>query len=363
MKRIIVSVTNDLVTDQRVQKVCDSLQQNGYDIYLIGRKRPESDQVRLPFKTFRYKLLFDKGFWFYAEYNLRLFWKLLFIQGDILLANDLDTLLANYLASKLSGKKLVYDSHELFTEVPELAGRPLVRHCWLMLEKKLLPGLSHCYTVSPSIVRHYKEQYGVAFTLIRNFPTQKKQSKKGSFPFKIDNKKLILYQGALNKGRGLELMLDTLCLLKDTLFIIIGSGDIEKSLQKKARALNLGEKVVFLGAVPPTALQELTPLADLGISLEADCGLNYRYALPNKLFDYIQARVPVLVADLPEMKHMVLTHQVGEIAFDRNPQALAKQIENMLNKRATYTTALNTAASRLTWENESQQLIELFRSL
>ena len=137
MKRIIVSVTNDLVSDNRVHKVCTSLESMGNKVLLIGRKFSNSHSVNRDYKIKRFSLLFNKGPLFYAEYNFRLFFLLLFSRADIYLANDLDTLYANYLASKIRGKVLVYDSHEYFTEVPELIGRNFVRNFGLELKKEL----------------------------------------------------------------------------------------------------------------------------------------------------------------------------------------------------------------------------------
>ena len=163
MKRILISVTNDLATDQRVHKVCETLQEFGFDILLIGRKLPNSLPVNRNYKTTRMNLIFNKGFLFYTEYNLRLFLKLLFTKKDILLANDLDTLLPNFLISRIQNTKLVYDSHELFTEVPELINRPKVQSVWLRIEKTILPKLKNCYTVCQSIADYYNTKYDTSF--------------------------------------------------------------------------------------------------------------------------------------------------------------------------------------------------------
>ena len=145
MQKIIISVTNDLTTDQRVHKVCISLQKMGFEILLVGRKLQNSLPLDRNYQTHRIQLLFNKGFLFYAEYNLRLFFYLLFKKKEIVLANDLDTLLPNYLVSKLQKKKLVYDSHELFTEVPELINRPKTQKIWLKIEQKILPKLKSLF--------------------------------------------------------------------------------------------------------------------------------------------------------------------------------------------------------------------------
>lgn len=364
MKRILVSVTNDITTDQRVDKVCTTLTQIGFDVILIGRKLKNSENLNRNYKTFRFKLLFKNGFLFYAEYNLRLFFKLLFSKKDILLSNDLDTLLPNFLISKIFKLKLVYDSHELFTEVPELINRPKVQKFWLTIEKNILPEIKNCYTVSNSIANYYNLKYKTNFITIRNLPIATNKILKGKLPFKIKNKKIILYQGAINKARGLELMLTTMQYIKNSIFVIIGNGDIKNELIQQIKVLNLEEKVKLIPKQTPKELQKITPLADLGISFEEDFGLSYKFALPNKLFDYIHAKIPVLVSDLPEMVNIIQNFSVGEIIKDRDPKKLAIQISTMLQKdKEFYKSNLENARKVLTWESESEHLKNIFNNL
>lgn len=359
MKKIIVSVTNDLTTDQRVDKICAFLLEHNFDVLLIGRKLPGSLPIQRNYKTKRLSLFFNKGFLFYAEFNIRLFLTLLFSKKDLLLSNDIDTLVANFLISKIQYKKLVYDSHELFTEIPELIHRPFVRKCWLNIEKWILPKLKNTYTVSNSIAQYYNKKYDTNFKVIRNLPLQKKVTP-SKFPFVLENKKILLYQGATNIGRGLELMIDSMAYLKNHVFIIIGTGDIFTELQQKTKQLDLNGSVKFLGKLEPKELQKLTPLADLGISLEENLGLSYRYSLPNKIFDYIQAEVPVLVSNLPEMKKVVVEYAIGEIVIDRNPQAVARQIQKFIEK--DFTKGIQKAKHELIWEHEKKKLITLFKT-
>jgi len=360
LKRVIVSVTNDISTDQRVAKVCATLMQNNFEVLLIGRKLKSSIPLKRAFKTKRFNLLFNTGFLFYAEYNFRLFCYLLFTKKDILLANDLDTLLPNYLISKLQNKKIVFDSHELFPEIPELVHRPKVKKVWLALEKHILPKLKNNYTVCNSITEFYENKYHSNFTTIKNLPN-KKAIEKGVFSFNTDNKKIILYQGALNVGRGIELMIETMHFLQNHLLVLIGSGDISKSLKNKVSEENLNDKVFFLGKINPETLHKLTPLADLGLSLEEDLGLNYRFALPNKIFDYIQGEVPILVSNLPEMSKVISAYKVGEIVKNRTPEKLAKQIKEVLEKE--YTKELKLAKTALIWEQQEEKLIAIFNNL
>jgi glycosyltransferase involved in cell wall biosynthesis len=358
MQRIIVSVTSDLVADQRVHRVCSTLQSNGYNVLLIGRKlnNKQDPGIRV-YKYKRLSLLFNKGFLFYACFNLRLFLILLFSKSDIFLSNDLDTLAASFLASKIKKKKLIYDSHELFTEVPELIRRPKVQKFWLRIEKYILPKLKNCYTVSEPISEYYNQMYGTSFSVIRNLPYYKKQT--------IDiNKRenILIYQGALNEGRGLELLISAMEEVENCKLYIAGSGKIESDLKELCKTLSLSSKIEFLGRIPMDDLYEITRTAILGFSLEQDTGLNYRYALPNKIFDYIQAGVPSLVSPLPEIQKIVTDYNTGELLLEDTASDLAKHINKLIKTKVLlekYHINCINASKELCWENESNKLIDI----
>ena len=315
--------------------------------------------MQRPYPVKRLSLVFQKGFLFYAEFNIRLFFLLLLTQKNTLFSNDLDTLLPNFIVSKMQGKELIFDSHELFSEVPELENRKFVKSVWCRIERGILPKLKKVITVSESISKHYMHHYGVQAVGIRNLPMEVPLNPE-PFPFPIKNKKAILYQGSVNVGRGLELMIETIKLLDDFILIIIGAGDILEGLEQKILIEQLENKVKFLGKVLPNELKTFTPNANIGISLEEDLGLNYRYALPNKIFDYIQAEVPVIVSNLPEMKKLVDTYQIGEVLMKRSPEALAKLIRAMDQKN--YSRQLLEAKKQLNWSKEKVKLIQLLQS-
>ena len=360
MKRIVISVTNDLTTDQRVGKTCEVLSEIGYDVLLVGRKLKNSIPVHRNYKTVRFRLLFNRGFLFYAEFNIRLFIFLLFTKKNILFSNDLDTLLPNYVLSILQQKTLVFDSHELFSEIPELLHKPKVKDFWFGLEKSIIPKLKNVITVSGSIKNHYFNQYGVSATLVRNIPKIEKINQK-KFEINTHEKKIILYQGAINVGRGIELMIDTMPLLDEFMFIVIGDGDIVKDLKERATGLDVNNKVKFLGKKTPEELKKLTLNASIGISLEKDLGLNYRYALPNKIFDYLHANVPVITSDLPEMSALIEKYAFGEILYKRSPEVLATTIKLMTKK--SYAKELTFAKEKLNWAHEKKKLISIFKTL
>jgi glycosyltransferase involved in cell wall biosynthesis len=361
-KRIIVSVTSDLASDNRIHKICSTLFFMGFDVLLAGRRLPGSLPLpRRDYSTRRFRLFFHKGPLFYFCYNLRLFLFLLFNKPDLLLANDLDTLPANFLVSNIKRKPLVYDSHEYFTEVPELVNRKIVKNIWEWLERKMVPKLKHAYTVCDSIAQIYTEKYNVTFQVVRNYPLA------GTFAqneTKRNSDKIVLYQGALNKGRGLETAIRAMKYLEGARLVIAGDGDLKKELEKLTAAEGLQHKVQFLGRLSIEELAQITPQAFVGLSLEEDIGLNYRFALPNKLFDYIQANVPVLVSELPEMAAVVRKYKIGETVSVLEPKFLARVLSDMLHntdKRTLWKGNLKAAARDLVWEKEEKKIQRIFR--
>lgn len=263
--------------------------------------------------------------------------------------------------SKIKNKPLVYDSHEYFTEVPELINRPRVKHIWEWIEKKTVPKIKYAFTVCNSIANIYTEKYGTPFKVVRNIPVSAKTSFKNKY---VENdKKIILYQGAVNMGRGLEQVILSMQFIENAKLIIAGDGDIKADLEKLVEKENLQNKIEFTGRLSIEALSKLTPQADLGLSIEEDLGLNYRFALPNKLFDYIHAQVPVLITNLPEMAAIVNHYKIGEITDSLEPLHLSKKIIDALNnseKRKVWQSNLTLAAKELTWGNEEKVIQGMF---
>ena len=364
MKKVSLSVINDLVTDNRVHKVAVSLKKMGFEPVLIGRLLPESLTVERDYQTHRMKLLFRKSAMFYLEYNIRLFFHLLKSEIDVFVANDLDTLPANYMASRIKRKPLVYDSHEYFTEVPELIGRPVVKAIWSWLEKLLVPKVDAAYTVCNSIAEVYRDLYKVDFNVVRNLPACSEVEQSEHQEKVPDQPKIILYQGALNLGRGIGAAIRSMPYLEGVELWLAGDGDLAIQLKELVVEMGLESKVKFLGRLPLHKLYEVTSKADLGISLEEDLGLNYRFALPNKLFDYIQAGVPVLVSNLPEMMQIVEHYQIGAIAETHQRKVLAELMRDALfdqEKRLVWKQNLPDAAAELCWENEEKVLKDIYK--
>ena len=364
LKKAIVSVTNDLITDRRVHRSCITLKKLGFDVLLVGRKRRNSLLLEhREYNTHRMRLIFEKGFLFYAEYDLRLFFFLLFKKCNLLVSNDLDTLLPNYLVKKIRNKEIVYDSHEYYTGVPELERRKFVQSTWKRIEKWIFPKIQDIITVNDSIAQIYRNEYNKELTVVRNIPSiYKLNTPRSKKELGIDEtKSMILLQGAgINIDRGAEEAVMAMQYVDNAILYIIGDGDVIDILKKNVTENRLVQKVIFIPKQPMEKLFQYTIHADIGLTLDKDTNINYRYSLPNKLFDYIHAGVPVLASPLFEVKKIIQQYNIGQIIENHNPEHIGFMINQILNdseKLKNYKNNLLKAAKELCWENEESKLI------
>ncbi len=361
-KRVIISVTSDLTTDNRIQKVANSLKNANFEVIVVARKTKQSLPFSANYKVHRFRTLFTKSFLFYAEFNILLFFFLLLSKADIFLANDLDTLLPNSLAARLRKKKLIYDSHELFTEVPELHNRHLVKKIWSLIESHILPKVKYCYTVCNSVANYYNKKYGTKMQVVCNVPlktdfVQENLLLRQEFP----SKKIILYQGALNVGRGIEWVIDAMPFIDNAVFLIIGDGDIRKKLEIDVEQKQLQDKVYFLGKISSKELPSYTRCADLGVCLLSNNSLSYYYSLPNRIFDFMHARVPILASNFPEIANIINHYKIGECIEKYDPKSIAATISRMLNS-CFDKSIFDIAIKENSWQNEEKTLLKIFNN-
>jgi glycosyltransferase involved in cell wall biosynthesis len=363
-KRITVLVSNDLEFDQRVAKVCSTLEQLNFDITLVGRRLSTSRSFQRSYPVIRFNLLFTKGFLFYTALNVRFFFYLLYAKTDIILANDLDTLLPAFIVSKLRGKQLVYDSHEYFTEAEGLTGRAFQKGVWLRIERFIFPKLKRVYTVNESIAAIYRDLYKVKVEVVRNIPrfTSAPPSERSVLGLPLDKKVIILQGAYLDPDRGAKEALEAMAFLDDALLVIIGSGREMPLLKRMASQPEFADKVRILDKMPADKLRLFTQAADLGLSLDKPLHLNYTLSLPNKLFDYIHAGIPVVVSDLPELRRIIKSYQVGWIVPAVEPRQIAQTIQEALTSEQWNDKKQNChkAAQVLNWENEEKVLKRIF---
>ena len=363
MAKVIVSVFNNLCTDQRIEKICKTLHLNGYSVELIGSSWGGLTDMQRPYPFTRISLKSKSLKFAYLEYNCKLYslLKKKSTQHCILVANDLETILPNYFLAKKKNIPLVYDSHEIFTEMPAIQGK-LSQKIWRIIEKYCIPKIKYMMTANESYSAWYEKSYAISQpSTIRNLP------KKINFindKFEINNPKIILYQGVINPSRGLDKIISAMKKMNNAELWIAGNGPEFQRLVKLTNHLQLTNKVKFLGQLSPENLRKITLKADVGLSIEENKGLSYFYSLPNKISDYIQAGVPVVCSNFPEMMKIVPKYQVGEVIENHNEEELVKKITIVLeNGKKYYQENLKTAAEELCWEKEEPILLNFYKKV
>lgn len=356
-RKIITSAFSNLATDQRIEKVCKTLFDNGYELELIGNNYGGEGKMKRPYPFSRISISSKSLKTAYFEFNWKLYQQLLkkADKNTLLHANDIDALLPNYLVAKKLNIPLVFDSHEIFTEMPAIQGK-MSQKLWRTLESWLLPKMKFMMTESESYAEWFEKAYGVKSIVARNIP---RKIENAPF-FSENNPKIILYQGAINPFRGLEQAILAMHDV-DAKLLIAGDGPMKKNYEELVVKENLSQKVQFLGKLLPDDLREVTKTADMGMSLEENGGVSYLYSLPNKVSDYIQARVPLVMINFPEMMRVYNQFKVGEMVTSHEPKIIAEAFNKVLkNGRQYYLSELEKAAKSLCWENEEAKILQLF---
>lgn len=361
--KIISVVITDLVTDQRVHRSCLLMHNMGYDVKLIGRILPSSlPMPKREYKCKRVRLPFTKGPAFYASFNIYLFFKLLFSSFDAVWANDLDTLLACRLVSKLRRKKLIFDSHEYFTEAPELLDRPRVKKFWKRIERRIVPKLPFMITVNDSIANLFTQEYNIPVVVVRNVPLKIKDvNYKTRTELNLpEDKKILIIQGSgINIDRGVEEAVLAMKNIENAILLIIGGGDVFPKLKEIVKNEKLENKVYLIPKLKREELIHYTAAADIGLTLDKNTSINYLYSLPNKIFDYIQAGIAVLGTNLPEIANIIKKYNVG-ITIEKNEvHLLTETLNKMLSDEKNILIWKKNsilASEELCWENESKAL-------
>lgn len=358
--KLIFTVTNDLSHDQRMIRICNSLQHFGYDVLLVGRKKPGSSPLlNYAFNQKRLFCFFTKGKLFYIEYNIRLFIYLLFSKVDLIGAIDLDTILPGLFISRLKNIKRVYDAHELFCEMKEVVTRPTVYKIWKRIERFCVPKFKSGYTVNEPIRDIFKQTYHVDYETIMNVPVY--------LPTQalVASERFIIYQGTVNEGRCFETLIPAFQFINCPLWIY-GDGNFMKQAQYLVKQFGLETKILFKGKLLPSELKEVTKKATFGITLFENNGLSNYLSLANRFFDYIHAGIPQLCVDYPAYKEINIKYEVAVLINDLSVESIAKNINEMLHdqeKMNRLRINCSEAAKVYNWQHEEKKLIEFYSGL
>jgi glycosyltransferase involved in cell wall biosynthesis len=261
---------------------------------------------------------------------------------------------------------LVYDTHELETEQ---GGESKFRNYVLKyIEKKFIKFADLIVTVSNPISEWYQSKYNIKRPpVILNVPALYKEEKKYNiFREKLsipEDVTIILYQGGFGTGRGIELLLETFTkyVIEKTVIVFMGYGPLEGLIRQAA----LTNKFIFLNpSVSPDELLPYTSSADVGIHIIENTCLNNYYCLPNKLFEYLMAGIPVIVSNMQEMARIVKENNIGEIVYDYNSESVKEAIEKI--KSMNYNELcfnVQNIKEQYSWETQEKLLIPIYRQL
>jgi len=287
---------------------------------------------------------------------------------DVVHANDIATLIPGYFAARLSGARLVYDTHEYAVGVPY---RKAV-WAWLAatIERLLIGRCDAVITVSDGIADRLQARYGLKRrpVVLRNVPDLPPP---GDAPdlreqMGIDDAPLVLHQGAVADGRGGENLIRAMTFTESSHLLFLGvDGGYAEGLRRLAVELDVDRRTHFHPPVALPTLLSYTSQADVGVSLLQDTCDNHRLALPNKLFEYLAAGLPVVVSDLPEMGRLVSERQVGWVTDPGDPADIARALTEAAGARGdeSLENRVRVAASELTWQIERTRLTDLYASL
>jgi glycosyltransferase involved in cell wall biosynthesis len=343
-----------------MNRICGSLVAAGYHVLLVGYKRKNSVELqKKQFSQKRINCLFKTGKLFYAEYNLRLFFYLLFKKHDCICAIDLDTILPCYFVSKFKTVKRVYDAHEYFTQLKEVISRPFIYKYWHWVERAMIPRFKNGYTVCKSITDIFNKKYGVEYEVIRNMPLL------SPLPEIEKKENILLYQGSINKGRGLDKLVAAMQNIKGVLWIC-GDGNFIDEMKAAIKKYNVSEKIIFWGMLNPVDLKMKTATATVAINPFEKEGLNQYLSLSNKFFDYIHSALPQVTMNYPEYSNINREIEVALLINDLEPDTIATAVNKLFSDKELYNRLKNNcdkAREKFNWQQEENKLLSFYQQL
>lgn len=373
---ITMVVHSDYVHDYRVRREAEALHETGLSVSVIAVSvAPEKQEVfeLNGVQVHPVALSRSRGKRRYLEMMRAVRRVLANTSTDIIHAHDLDALIATARIARNRGNILIYDSHELHTEVHSLQKRRITRSIWRYYEKKYIPYADYVITVSEGIADELQRRYGLLYRpyVLRNLtdimPENKPDGKQKATLKKLrsalpETKYLALYQGILQNGRGLEMMIEAIAAEPDWGLVICGDGPIRGLLEQGVAALEANDRIHFTGMIPRELLAAITPHCDAGLLLTEPLGLSHYYSLPNKLSEYVHAGLPVIATELPEITRIIRKYKIGctipTEAF--TAEQVRGGLDYITEHRERLKQNLPIAAEELNWKREKRILQNLY---
>lgn len=345
-----------------MRRISNSISEIGFSVTLVGRAKKSS--VELADHTYTQKRLgcfFERGLLFYMEYNIRLFIFLFRSDVDVLYSVDLDTILPMTLVSILKRKKHIHDAHEYFVEVPELKDRRIKKAIWNLVARFCYPRCTTRITVNDALAHELKKVYGGSWHSLMNVPL--------SFDFvpSSNTDKVILYQGMLNEGRGLEQIINAVSSIDLPIQLwIVGKGDIEQKLHTLKDKVDTKEKVKFLGWKTIEEMRGLSSQSWIGINLLSIESKNYYFSLANKFFEYIHCGIPSINMNFPVYRSINTKYETSILLDSLKEDEIKKAIFKLYNNEALYQRLKENTKNlkrEYNWEEEELKLKLIIKNI
>lgn len=369
--QVVFALTGEVWRNSRALRQLRALRDAGYRVEVLTLGSGEGSlEVEAGLRSHPLPVPPGRGIRFFTAIHRQFREAALHLPAPVYHASDLYVLAAMHAAARRHGGALVYDARELYPHVAATAGRPWVSWAWQQVEGRFIRHADLVLTVSGSIADHLSRQYHLPPPLVLyNTPPRQTVARTSLLRDRLGidpGKALVLHQGQLRPQRGCERLVAAMPSVERAVLVFLGDGPLRAALEQQVQQLRLQERVRFLDPVPPEALLPMTASADVGVTLLEDTCLNHRYALPNKLFEYLMAGLPVLASDLPEMRRVVSGYDVGVVVDPQDIPALAAMLQRMVDDTAARLRWSGNAAAALNaygWEQVSSQFIERYHQL
>jgi glycosyltransferase involved in cell wall biosynthesis len=368
----VVLEIGDVITDGRCRNICESFHRWGGRVTFVGPSDVDEQVVLNGIAIERVRV--ESGFGskvLYAHFGLRSVWKGINLKPTVVIAEDLFSLPAALVIKWFTRARVLYDAKEFYFALASLRDRPMTQRFWALVERLCIRFADRVITSGEQDSDVMTERYCIDRpAAIHNYPPRRSTPgdvaflrRKYSIP---ERYRIFLYQGWLLHGRGLFHLIDLTAAIDTVLLVIVGGGALRDDLERYAARVGVADRVLFTGPVPYEKLPDYTAGADVGCALIEDYGMSYRYARPNKLFEYIQAGVPVLVSDLPAMREVLERRPVGSVVDLSDPDALVAEGRRLIEDTEFYNECVgqcSVAASEYHWGIEETKLRRVFEQL
>lgn len=362
-KKALIAFLGNPFFDTRVKNLFDSLSLLKIEVTVIGFEWIPS-RVLSNEKILVTAIDRKSSFRFYYSFVKILFYHLKKNSADYYFAEDIYTLPILTYFAKIRNKKLFYNSRELYPFIAGLKNKKVIQFLLAKVEKLFIKSPHLIFVTGEMDAEFLSKYYKINNLLVlRNLPKLTYINPVIDLRNLIkakENEKIILYQGVIFRGRGIKLIIDAIRDLENVHFVILGDGVQKKEYQNYVYDLGLDKRVHFLGSISQEKLLEYTAAADLGMALIENLSTSYYYALPNKLFEYIMAEIPVICSDLPQMKKIIKEFNVGEAIPIESEEIISITIKQILNNKGrwnVYKENCKLAKRQLNWDNEFKKLI------